>query len=212
MKIIVRILLLPSLLLLLSACNGMPKLFWDDEDGPAYAGGSGNEEGQMPLDVPPPLFEKTSSDTDSSQVSAGYKQAVAGKAVALNVREYAVDAATLFSAVEKALVSLDIPLTSVDMPSGIVITDWVKKTPEDSGMFANLMGDSSPRAIRHRYIVRVFRLEGAGENSRLEVRTLNQEYRSIRWVNTSKHSAEGVGLFSEVERQIGRPQQEVRPQ
>ncbi|ATX83018.1 hypothetical protein Ga0123462_2184 [Mariprofundus ferrinatatus] len=197
MKNIIRPLLLIALLISLTGCDSMPKLFWSTDEGtgrPDYRSG-----GDVPLDVPPVLTETASSDT--SQMPDGYSQAVAGKAVAVHARQYNADARHLFSAVEKAMLSLNIPVTSSDLQGGVVISEWIKKVLESPGLLAGLTGDSSPRATRHRYIVRVFRLEGEQQKSRLEVRTLHQEYRG-HWVNSRNHDTDDVNLFGEIERQL----------
>ena len=198
MKNTIRSLLIISLLFSMAGCDSMPKMFWSHDEGtgrPDYASGD-----DLPLDVPPTLIESTS--TDAGQMPDGYSKAVAGKAVAVHARQYNVDARHLFSAVEKAMVSLNIPVTSSDLQGGIVISEWIKQMLESPGMLSGLLGDSAPRATRHRYIVRIYRLEGEQQESRLEVRTLHQEYKG-HWVNSRNRDSSDVNLFAEVERQLG---------
>jgi len=198
MKNTIRSLLIISLLFSMAGCDSMPKMFWSHDEGtgrPDYASG-----GDVPLDVPPTLTEESSTDTN--QMPDGYSQAVAGKAVTIQARQYNVDARHLFSSVEKAMVSLNIPVTSSDLQGGIVISEWIKKVLESPGLLSGLTGDSSPRATRHRYIVRIYRIEGDQQESRLEVRTLHQEYRG-HWVNSRNRNSSDVNLFGEVERQLG---------
>ncbi|ATX80783.1 hypothetical protein Ga0123461_2384 [Mariprofundus aestuarium] len=200
MKNIVRPLLIISLLFSMAGCDSMPKLFWSHDEGtgrPDYASGD-----DLPLDVPPTLIEATSTDT--SQIPDGYSQAVAGNAVAVHARQYNVDARHLFSVADKAMASLNIPVTSADLPSGTIISGWIRKMPEGKGILENLLGDSSPKATRHRYILRIFSLQGGQQKSRLEVRILNQAYQGQSWVNTRTHMSDGAGLFGEVELQLGR--------
>ncbi len=212
-----RYLLLPFLLLLLSACSGMPKLFWDVEEGtgtgPAYTkstaiDGAGDKP-RVPLDVPPelrddlelPAGEQTQASPDSAHVPAQYRKAVAGKAVALDARLYDIPPSQLFSVAVDAMTSLNLPVASVDSPSGIVTSDWIKKSaPNYSQGLASLFSNTE-NVVRYRYIVRVFRVDET--RSRLEVRVLNQQYLNRHWVNKPAHSKYIPELFAAVDKQPG---------
>lgn len=212
-------------LLLLSACSGggMPQLFWPTEDGtnnqPAYARGNGGVTGtqsqsRAPLEVPPELRaelelpgdDQVASRVDESAVPESYRKAVSGKAVALHAKVYDFSAGQVFSAVVDAMTSLNLPVDSVDSPSGIITTDWVRRGENSSNIIAGLTGRVSS-LTRHRFIVRMYRLKGeAGqpERSRLEVRVLSQVFQTNRWVNAPIKRKVSKELFSSIEEQLTR--------
>ncbi|PJA33143.1 MAG: hypothetical protein CO187_02440 [Zetaproteobacteria bacterium CG_4_9_14_3_um_filter_53_7] len=194
----------------------MPKLFWDTDEGrgtgPAYAKGgavdSAGDNPRAPLEVPPELRaelempEAGQTSSNAAQVPVQYRQAVAGKAVALDARLYDVQPNQLLSAVVDAMTSLNLPVGSVDSPSGIVTSDWVRKGSSNDGLMGlgNIFGASSS-VYRYRFIVRVFNADAG--NSRLEVRTLTQSYQNSHWVNKPANIKLSADLFDAVEKQLG---------
>jgi len=201
----------------------MPQLFWDVDEGkdqPAYAqgnsGGARDAAARAPLDVPPELradLEVPAADSvasaDDSALPEKYRQAVAGKAVSLDARVYDVDAASLFSAVVDAMTALNIPVDSVDSPSGIVTSDWIRRGANSPNAFAGIFGGASGSDItKHRFVVRVFRLKmDAQTKSKLEIRVLGQAFVNGHWVNRPFKANTSKELFSSVEEQLGRMQQ-----
>ncbi|MDQ7012232.1 MAG: hypothetical protein Q9M29_10445, partial [Mariprofundaceae bacterium] len=194
--------LLLFLTLLLSACGrDMPQLFWDTgagKDEPAYARGAPGAAGatsRPPLDVPPDL--RGTVEVPMPEKIAGRPQAgdavirnkpVAGKAVSLDARVYDQPVDVVFSAAVDAMTALNLPVASVDSPSGTVTTDWVRhdaNTKNTSALdLGGLFGQETVRAIRHRFIVRVLRLKTeAGEKTQLQIRTLGQIFVNRHWVN-----------------------------
>ncbi|HKI62409.1 MAG TPA: hypothetical protein VKA31_08970 [Mariprofundaceae bacterium] len=222
-------LLLPVILflpLLLAACSdGMPKLFWstDEGDKPAYAqgsSGSSDAASRAPLDVPPELrneLEVPAADSVASQSGPGamperYKDAVAGKAVRLDERFYAgAMPADVFSAAVDAMTALNVPVTSVDSPSGIVLSDWVRKGKSSS---FNLFGFGGSQPLRYRYIVRVYKATTpAGEaGTQLEIRTIGQVFEpGTGWVTKPIKQQPVNELFEATGEQLTRMQRGTPP-
>jgi hypothetical protein len=201
----------------------MPQLFWSVDEGkdqPAYA--QGNSSGakdaaaRAPLDVPPELRADLEvpaaadvASADDSALPEKYRQAVAGKAVSLDARVYNVDAASLFSAVVDAMTALNLPVDSVDSPSGIVTSDWIRRGANTPNAFAGIFGGASSDITKHRFVVRVFRLKmDAQTKSKLEIRVLGQAFVNGHWVNRPFKANISKDLFSSVEEQLGRMQQD----
>ena len=203
---------------LLAGCGGgAPKLFWDvDEGGPAYARDAGKggvrAESRKHLEVPPelraqievPMSEQVASSSDAA-LPDKYREIVAGKAVSLHARVYPVAAAELFSAVVDAMTSLNLPVDSVDSPSGIVTTEWVRKGANNPSITAMFGIASSSDLTRYRYVVRVFRarLPDGRQASKLEIRTLGQLYQNGHWVNQPLKRKLADELFERVEEVLG---------
>ena len=196
----------------------MPQLFWELEDpeaGKSSAYGTkstAKASSRAALELPPelradielPMANTVSSNNSDVSLPKQYRQAVTGKAVALDARVYDVAADQVFSAVVDAMTSLNMPVESVDSPSGIVTTDWVRKGDHNISMLGGLMGKKS-NITRHRFIVRVFRLKTEGQSkSRLEVRTLLQVFSNRHWVNSTMRQQESAAFFTTVEEQLGR--------
>ena len=207
---------------ILAACSGgMPKLFWDVDAGknhPDYARGSsadsGQAEGRPPLTVPPELraeLELPQAATVGVEAQGGaelpskYKAAVAGKAVRLDARFYPRRSpADLFSAVVDAMTALNIPVDSVDSPSGIITSDWIRK-----GRMSALMvfGFTSKGLIRYKYIVRTYRARTSDgkEGAQLEIRTIGQVFVSGQGWQTKPIKKKPVAeLFDAVAEQLAR--------
>ncbi len=211
----------------LTACSGgMPKLFWDVDEGkdqPAYARGSGaaNAPSRAPLDVPPELRTEIELPKAEAVGAKGggplpqkYRASVAGKAVRLDARFYPNRTpAEVFSAVVDAMTALNLPVDSVDSPSGIITSDWVKKG-STSGMI--LFGFGGSKLVRYRYIVRVYKAQSdKGETgAQLEVRTLGQVFEAGKgWVTKRIKQKPVAELFDAVGEQLARqrPAPETRP-
>ncbi len=227
MKQIMQSFLLYSTLLALSACASIPRMFWDtDGNGqPAYARGSSNNSGAESrplLEVPPELRAELevpeTADTgkntgDVNIIPKQYRKTVAGKAVALHARLYDARPERLFSAVVDAMTALNMPVDSVDSPSGVITTEWIRRSSARSGGMLNLdilgdmFGGSAKKAHRYRFIVRIFKLNADAKlKSRLEVRLLSQVLINRHWVNRPIKNKPALKLFSTVEKQLGRTQ------
>ncbi|MDQ6951071.1 MAG: hypothetical protein Q9M26_05345 [Mariprofundales bacterium] len=200
----------------------MPKLFWSVDEGkgtPSTAHGMTQVPSRAPLVVPPELqgkvdvpmpkqvAPKMANDAESKAVAANRKRLVAGKAVALDARVYSVDAAPLFSAVVDAMTALNIPVDSVDSPSGTVTSDWIRRDSASATAYvpilSSMFGASLAQAKRHRFVVRVLRQQvGDVEQSRLEVRTLSQSFINRHWVDQPVVRKFSNELFSAVEERI----------
>jgi len=204
----------------LSGCSEMPKLFWKNSEGNGASvsrGGSAPATpSRAPLVVPPelqgkitlPMADKVASSNGplaSAMIPAAAKKVVAGKTVSLDARVYQVGVAPLFSAVIDAMTALNIPVESVDSPSGTVTSDWIRKDAASSalGGMANVFGSGAPQAVRHRFVVRVLRQSVDGQpHSRLEVRMLAQVFQHRHWVNRVIKRKMSNELFSAVEERI----------
>ena len=193
-------------------------IMWHDDDKPAYSKGStspGTAASREPLDVPPELraklelpgAERVASNVDETVLPKKYQEAVAGKAIALDARMFKLTPAEVFSAVVDAMTSLNIPVESVDSPSGIVTSDWIRKGENSPGIFGGSSG-----LTRHRFIVRVYRatLEDK-QMTRLEVRVLGQSLINRRWVNKPIIRKVSEELFTAVDEQLTRMKATVMP-
>ena len=216
-------LLLFTTSLFLSACSGMPPLLIPHDDRPEYARtttATGKAASREPLDVPPelraeiqlPKAEDVASRADPNVLPQKYQEAVAGKAVSLDARVYKLTPAEVFSAVVDAMTSLNIPVESVDSPSGIVTSDWIRKGADSANLAGlNLFG-SGPVYTRHRYIVRVFHAQVEESSmTKLEVRTLGQSYENKHWVNRPLKRKVADELFVAIEEQLARMKANVLP-
>lgn len=219
MKIIRLLISLFISMMLLTACAGQDLIMWHDDDKPAYAKGGkpmGKTASREPLDVPPELraklelpgAEKIASNADETVLPKKYQEAVAGKAVALDARMYKLTSAEVFSAVVDAMTSLNVPVESVDSPSGIVTSDWIRKGAHRVGIF----GGNTGNMTRHRFIVRVYRatLEGK-QMAKLEIRVLGQALKDRRWVNKPLKRKVSEELFTAVDEQLTRMKATVLP-
>ncbi|MDX8402369.1 MAG: hypothetical protein R8K47_07050 [Mariprofundaceae bacterium] len=204
--------------LLLAACTGgMPKLFWDVDEGkdqPAYArgGASAGAPSRAPLDVPPELRTEIElpKGEDVGAQAAGplpekYRRSVAGEAVRLDARFYPDRTpAEVFSAVVDAMTALNVPVDSVDSPSGVITSDWVRKG-STSGVV--LFGFGGGKMVRYRYVARVYkaRSEKGEAGAQLEVRTLGQVFEAGKgWVNKRIKHKPVAEIFDAVGEQLAR--------
>ncbi len=213
----------------LSACIGLPSfsnMFYPVErNNVAYARSEKNTSAaaansRAPLDVPPelrkdievPMPDKVATETargrnkGGDRVSVELKKAIAGKAVSLDARVYTQRTARVFSAVIDAMTSLNMPVDSVDSPSGTITTAWIRFDSNNTNAYlGSVMGmfGMGPVHTRHRFIVRVFRM-GDGKTL-LQIRTLAQQFIGRHWVNRILKRKVAKELFSAVEERIGAP-------
>jgi uncharacterized lipoprotein len=216
MRYSLRFLIFVTALFGLSACADRPMFMpWgDDADKPDYARGtSGPSTAQSrgPLDVPPSLrgdVEVPTPDSIASQngeLTAQTKKLFAGKAVALDAKLYATDAANVFSAVIDAMTALNMPVQSVDSPSGTVTTDWIRQSSASatSSFASGIFGGDGVQAIRYRFVVRVLRQATEEKvQTRLEIRTVGQAFINKHWVNRHIKRKVNAELFSAVDERL----------
>ena len=222
MKHCIRLSTLMIATFILASCADMPALLTPfEDDKPDYArGASGPSAAQSraPLDVPPSLMgevEVPTPDgvaTKSGELPEYAKEAVAGKAVSLDAKLYQLDAANVFSAVIDAMTALNLPVESVDSPSGTVTTDWVRWDASSSStqqsFIGGIFGGDGVQGYRHRFVVRVLRqaIEADGEvktqQTRLEIRTIGQAYVNRHWVNRSFKRKVSDELFAAVDERL----------
>jgi len=200
-----------------SACSSAPKMFWGVDEGAKGSPATQKEaqtKVQPALEVPPELRGKVELP-QSEQVASKqemperYQKQVAGTRVALDAKAYDADAGAVFSAAIDALTALNLPVDSVDSPSGTITTDWVRTDANNAndnsfikGM--NLFG-SNARAFRYRHIVRVMRLQpsdGSATKTRLEVRTIGQAFVGSHWVNKKFQRKYADEVFTRVEERL----------
>lgn len=187
--------------------------FEDAKDQPDYArgaSGSSAAPSRVPLDVPPALrgdVEVPTPDAVASQdgeLTTLTKKLFAGKAVALDAKLYATDAANVFSAVIDAMTALNMPVQSVDSPSGTVTTDWIRQSSASAtSTFASGMFGGGVQAIRYRFVVRVLRQATEEKvQTRLEIRTVGQAFMNKHWVNRHIQRKVSGELFSAVDERL----------
>jgi len=193
----------------------MPQLFWEvEDDKPAYARSSGNagsSETRAPLNVPPELREDLSvpqpdqvavdAASGNVKMSELEKNAIAGKAVTLDARNYEKSPAEVFSAVVDGMTALNLPVESVDSPSGTITTDWVRlSSPTLTSGITGAFG-GGPIATRYRLIVRVFRLPDG--NTQLQIRSLGQQFANQKWTFKEMKRKVQNELFTATEERLG---------
>ncbi len=202
-------------LIFLTACSGMPQLFWDTEDNkPDYARSTGNAkagEGRAPLNVPPELRQELSvpePDQVAVDVAMGLteeeKKAIAGKAVSLDARVYEKTAAEVFSAALDGMTSLNLPVEGVDSPSGTITSDWIRKASNNPTSYMGVstgMFGGGPIATRYRFIVRVFRMQDG--KTQLQIRTLGQAFIGRNWVFKELKRKVANEVFTATEERLG---------
>ena len=205
----------------LSACADRDFLIpWtNDADKPAYSHGGESQSSassRAPLDVPPELrgdVEVPSPDQIASGNSAGYSTSdikqVAGQAVSLDGKVYSQSAAEVFSAVIDGMTALNMPVQSVDSPSGTVTTDWIKQESigekAASSALSGMFGGETILALRYRFVVRVLRQKSdESELTRLEIRTIGQAFVNRQWVNRPIKRKVADELFSATEERLNK--------
>jgi len=211
-------LLLTVVMLLLAGCAEKPKLFWGVDEGKGDESTSASSAPQAAsrpaLIVPPELRRDQASVPEAKDVAVEpsmpgrYHQEVAGKQVALDARVYPMPVAQLFSTVVDAMTALNLPVQSVDSPSGTITSDWVRTGANNANAVSATVGNmfgSGPSITRYRFVVRVLRqgAPGAQEQARLEVRTVSQAYINNHWVNRKLARDHAAELFSAVEERLG---------
>ncbi len=204
----------------LNACVGLPSLgnmFYPVESNkPDYARGEkhgATANSRAPLDVPPelrkdievPMPDAVATETamGGDRISAEEKKSIAGKAVSLDARVYTRNAARVFSAVVDAMTSLNMPVDSVDSPSGTITTSWIRFDSNNVNAYLGSAMDvfgMGPVHTRHRFIVRVFRMKDG--KTELQIRTLAQQFIGRHWVNKILKRKVANELFSAVEERI----------
>ncbi|MBF0281360.1 MAG: hypothetical protein HQM07_02155 [Zetaproteobacteria bacterium] len=171
------------------------------------------------LDVPPelrgqvevPMANEISTkpvSTPASVIHSDDKNAVAGTAVSLDARVYDQSVAVVFSSVVDAMTALNLPVQSVDSPSGTITTDWIRDNANNpnagiGAAMSGLFGDGV-RGTRYRFVVRVLRLTTqAGETkTQLEIRTIGQAFISSHWVNRPIKRKVSNEMFQATEEQL----------
>ena len=214
MKRIPQLLFFTSILLFAGCGNGLPQMFWPVEDNkPDYARGSADNpraKGRAPLDVPPELRNEVSVPmpdkvaTEAAQGGAKIDKSVAGKAVSLDARVYDVAPAQVFSAVVDAMTALNMPVESVDSPSGTITSAWIRHDSSNPNAYIGAAMDvfgAGPVHTRHRFIVRVFRMKDG--KTQLQIRTLAQQFMRRHWVNKMLKRKVANELFVAVEERLG---------
>lgn len=205
--------------LLVAGCQGgLPQMFWSvDDNKPDYARGSKDNprsEGRAPLDVPPELrkdIEVPMPDKVATEVAQGgariptrEKKMIAGKAVSLDTRVYDQSPAAVFSAMIDAMTALNMPVESVDSPSGTITSAWIRLDSSNPNAYVGAAMDvfgAGPTHTRHRFIVRVFRMKDG--KTQLQIRTLAQQFIRRHWVNKMLKRKVANELFVAVEERIG---------
>jgi len=209
---------------MINGCVGLPDfnnllIPATNDKKPNYARGSEAGQatkGRVPLDVPPelraevnvPMPDQVAVDVARGDVkmSAEEKKAVAGKAVSLDTRLYTQSPAKVFSTVIDAMTALNLPVDSVDSPSGTITTTWIHPNSNTVNSYvgaAMSMFGAGPTYERHRFIVRVFRDKNG--QTQLQVRTLGQSFINRHWVFKAIKRKMANELFSAVEERLVQP-------
>jgi len=211
MKYMPSSLILIIAVVILSGCSDRQLLvpYSDNTDKPAYSQ-NGSAASRAPLDVPPELrgdVEVPEPEKIASQGGSVNKDRVAGQAVSLDGRVYSYGVATVFSATVDAMTALNMPVQSVDSPSGTLTTDWIKKESATSNVsvLSGVFGGETVLAVRYRFVVRVLRQKSEEtEVTRLEIRTVGQAFVNRHWVNRPMKRKVADELFAAVEERLPR--------
>lgn len=198
----------------------MPKLFWDVDEGKGETAtgtaASPRAASRPALIVPPELRKDQAAVPAAKNVAVEpsmperYKKEVAGQQVALDARVYGQPVAHVFSTVVDAMTALNVPVQSVDSPSGTITSDWVRVGASNPNAFSSAVGGAfggGETMQRYRFVVRVLRQgqaeAGAAEKARLEIRTISQVFVNRHWVNRKLPRDHAAELFSAVEERLG---------
>ncbi|ATX83016.1 hypothetical protein Ga0123462_2182 [Mariprofundus ferrinatatus] len=200
-----RIALIASLALALSACGGMPKLFWE-ADGGQGAQQDSDLQGEASHAQTAASPESRSGyvmpvagvvGSKAGAMPEAYKGMLAGRAVTLDARTFNAQPGRVLSSVVDAMFSLNIPVDVVDSPNGIITSDWVREGENDPTFQPSIIGFT-----RHSFVVRVV-AESEG-SSMLEVHTIGQEYVSSQWEDRPLKRKVSEELFSAVDELLKR--------
>lgn len=198
---------------MLAGCQGVQLWVPHEEQGTTKGGGDSQAPSRPPLDVPPDMRGKVEVPMPDKVAGKPDKKAVAGKHVALDTRVYEQDAAVIFDAAVDAMTALNLPVQSVDSPSGTITTAWIRPDADNpSGLFGPGFFGGGPIAWRHRFVVRVLRLREKPGFTRLEIRTLGQAFMNRHWVNKPVKRKVSNELFKAVEEQLARRAPQATPQ
>ncbi len=146
--------------------------------------------------------------TKNGRMRSADKKLVAGKSVSLDAKIYDNSAAQVFSATVDSMTALNMPVQSVDSPSGTLTTDWIRQESLEAANTAmaavsGMFGGDGVMALRYRFVVRVLRQKvEEREVTRLEIRTVGQAYINRRWVNRPIVRKVSDELFSAVEERL----------
>jgi len=219
-----RVILTLSIITLLPSCAEQSFFMAHEDEKPAYTRTTGSRvaDSRAPLDVPPelraelelPMSDRVASKANTGALPSEYRKAVAGKAVSLDARVYQQTPAQVFSAVIDAMTSMNAPIQSVDSPSGIVTTDWIRKGNNSLVGLAGMMGiGDAPKITRHRFVVRVYRAHmESGDITKLEVRVLGQAIIANQWVNKPFKRKVSDEIFEAVDEQLTRVERQNPPE
>jgi|GEM_PF-2701019 len=218
------ILVLP---LLLAGCTGMPKLFWDIDEGkkstPTASGAASTsgdstsgQSARRSLEVPPELQGKVELPTDATAsqesgdstpgtiatVQPAAQAPVKARVVNANSRDYSIGTEPLFAVAVDAISARKLPLQSVDGASGTITTDWAY-SDSDSAIADSVLGlfGAASSKYRYRLVARIRALDGA-QSARLTFNVLGQRLDSGRWVNRSLDNKLIDALFKSVEKNL----------
>ncbi len=138
----------------------------------------------------------------------------AGASLTSNTRIYEQDAAKAFSATIDAMTSLNMPIGSVDSPSGTITTDWIRQDAGSSNLLtntaSNILGGDSIAATRHRFVVRIMRTESG--KAQVQVRNMHQVFKNRHWVNQPLQRRYDLELFDAISEQLAKTSKPVTAQ
>lgn len=206
--------LLAFAITLLAACSSNPisSIIGTNEPKPSAA----YEANDKALQIPPELQGEVSvpepeqiaiKDEDGNIItSVESNDKTEGAIAGLDARIYDLPAGRVMSAVIDAMTSLNLPVESVDSPSGTITTDWTRQDANSLSTFVpvtGFLGNDGVMGVRYRFVVRVLRqsIDGVAK-TRLEVRTIAQAFKNRHWVNTPLKRKVSEELFSSTEERL----------
>ncbi|WP_143144885.1 hypothetical protein [Mariprofundus micogutta] len=185
----------------------MPQLFWD-------TGSSSREvvaDAQGSQGVKP-ISEEIRSDTSiTRRLPMGgyvgiasnrdtwpdkYEKVLVDRQATVMERVFNVSPPILFSAVIDAMISLNMPVETVDSPNAVITSDWIRKGENDVNI-QSVLGFT-----RHRFFVRMIMTEAS--ETRLEVHVAGQHYKDNAWVDKALTINKSEELFVAVEEQLAK--------
>jgi len=206
MKNPIRVVLIAAVVLMFSACSGMPQLFWDADGSQSPQQKSGEEVNNTSAQT---VVVSSEAHAEYEMPFAGqvagqsgpmpekYKNMLAGRAVTLDVRSFNALPGRVLSSVVDAMFSLNIPVDVVDSPSGIITSDWVREGEDDPSFQPSIVGFT-----RHSFVLRV--VPAAEGDSNLEVHVIGQEYERNQWADRPLKRRVSEELFSAVDELLKR--------